>query len=192
VVPKETVMHGMTQQCARCGHRHTDWADMRALPAGGDPAKMLVCAAELGEKQPSWFDSFRRSGGLDPADPVMAWWSISCMDLVDSRTGEVRSTVRELVCVDVDERVYTVMRHRHYNGPAGAEGKPEPVSTSLDTLDAYRAKTRRYAGTGVVAPGPATGLPMMTEGLVRCVRLCRDEQQVRGALRAAGLGGTPG
>lgn len=141
-----------------------------------DPAAALLTVAADGEASAKGFAEFRTDAGLDPAHPVLAWWAMGELIAVNPG-GEQVATLRELICVDVDERVYSVVRNQANDKISRLVGVALPL---------YRNAAQPLLDLGVLRPGPQTGLPMMTEALLRCLRLTRMELDLRCTF--AGLG----
>jgi predicted RNase H-like nuclease (RuvC/YqgF family) len=147
--------------------------------------------ASIAERDPSAFDAFREQAGVPTDQPVIGWFSmveayerrVEDLDNPVSAAADPRLAVdelRQLVCVDVDERIFDVIRRR-------STGRQTSGGGALPRYRREFAADVEAAGgipEGVRASGE--GLPLMVDALLRLTRVTRAETELRAALAEAG------
>lgn len=147
---------------------------------GDDPVSVLAALPMHAGREPRWFANLRRSAGLDPRRPVIAWGFIAeawlrtrGSRLADGRAKdkpELRADeVRALTAVDVDERVYQIQRTRH-----GTFARSVGVATA-------RTFAERVDQARQVLHEPGLN-PRVSEALMRLARLTANEVALRAAI----------
>lgn len=121
----------------------------------GDPAVAMLTAAAIFEAQPGLFDRFRVACGQDLSEVVAGWFAF----------------MREVVFVDIDERVHAATRWRDEPGDA--------VHPAYMPLPQYIDLVAPMLASGQLMAGPGGNLPVMTEALLRLTRLSRGEGMLR-------------
>lgn len=88
---------------------------------GNDMLEPVEALAETAARRPGWYRAWRHAAGIDPRDPVHAWalaaegWmkAVADMDRSAKKDPSPRlDEIRSINAIDVDGRVYTVMRVR--------------------------------------------------------------------------------
>jgi hypothetical protein len=146
--------------------------------SGGNMQAIAGALAEMAEQEPGLFDAYRAGAGLDPRDPVIAWWAsyeaiVRDADDDDPRSARdhpelVADELRQVIAVDVDERVHEITRLR-------STGK---VVDGMDPLPAYAAAMNAGRRDGVRLLNRA-GIPPIPEALLRLMRVSRTETELR-------------
>jgi hypothetical protein len=158
---------------------------------GHDVMGTVQAIASIAERDPSAFDAFREQAGVPTDQPVIGWFSmveayerrVEDLDNPVSAAADPRLAVdelRQLVCVDVDERIFDVIRRR-------STGRQTSGGGALPRYRREFAADVEAAGgipEGVRASGE--GLPLMVDALLRLTRVTRAETELRAALAEAG------
>ncbi len=146
----------------------------------GDADIIAALLADMAEERPELFDFMRVASDLDPRHPPVAWFCIYEAWAKDSPgAGSAqddpslrRDEIRQLVAVDVDERVHEITRVR-------STGE---VRDHVTPMHVYRARLAGGAGPdGMRVLADPTALPPLIGNLLRLVRVTRAEQDIRRA-----------
>lgn len=152
------------------------------VTGGGDPLAATECLAELAEQHPAAFEQFCTDHGLPPEARPCGWWAVvEAYERRDEQPGSANTDpslavdeLRQLVCVDADERVYEITRRRGDNS----------VIRAMRPLQLYRQDLAddiaEVGGLPADVRSAPSGLPPMLDALLRIMRVTRTETVLRG------------
>lgn len=177
-LPVLGVMYGAPpEEVSPSAERHRMWIETLILPAefwpdGASAVDHMIAFTDKAKADPDMFTLWRRTAGIDPTAPALAWTFV-----LEGRSRGRRDRVA--VAADVDQRLYSVTRDRD----------TDKIKNAICTREMMAAVVGALVEAGkVTAANPESrrvdGIPAVHAVVARLVAMTTDETERRHAKHA--------